>query len=55
LPAWRVSCPADYFDAKDVVMAAVKAHSPRLATIVDKVASHDKLKAWIATRPVTPF
>lgn len=50
---WMMVC--DYFDAKDVVLAAVKEKAPRLAAIVEKVANHESLKAWLATRPVTPF
>ena len=36
-------------------MAAVKEHAPRLHAIVEKVANNEKLKAWLATRPVSPF
>ena len=44
----------DYFDDKDAAMAAAKT-APAIAAVVDNVASNEKLKAWIAARPVTMF
>ena len=44
----------DYFDNKDAAAAAAKT-APAVAAIVDNVASNDKLKAWLAARPVTMF
>jgi prostaglandin-H2 D-isomerase / glutathione transferase len=48
---------ADYFDEKykETVMSAVKEHAPHIAAVVDSVGSHEKVKAWLAERPVTPF
>jgi Glutathione S-transferase, C-terminal domain len=36
-------------------VAAAFAAQPRLQAIIDNVAANEKLKAWLAKRPVTPF
>ena len=44
----------DFFDDKEAAAAAVKT-APAVAAIVDNVAANEKLKAWLAARPVTVF
>jgi glutathione S-transferase len=44
----------DFFDNKEAAAAATKT-APAVAAIVDNVANNDKLKAWLASRPVTMF
>ncbi len=44
----------DFFDDKESASAAAKT-APGIAAIVDNVAANDKLKAWLAARPVTMF
>ena len=36
-------------------VAAAFAAQPRLQAIIDNVAGNEKLKAWLAKRPVTAF
>jgi hypothetical protein len=44
----------DFFDDKESAAAAAKT-APGIAAIVDSVAANDKLKVWLAARPVTMF
>jgi glutathione S-transferase len=48
------SLVTDFFDNKEAAAAAAKT-APAIAAIVDNVAQHEKLKAWLASRPVTVF
>ena len=44
----------DFFDNKEAAAAAT-AKAPAVAAIVANVANNDKMKAWLASRPVTMF
>jgi glutathione S-transferase len=48
------SLVCDFFDDKAAAAAAAKS-APAVQAIVDNVANNEKLKAWLAARPVTMF